>query len=364
MKGMFSRSLMFTLMACAFLTAKSQDSLRVKKGALIFSAYAEGYYAHDMQSPEDHQRPSFLYNFSKSTQPNINLAWAKLGYTRPRWRANLALAAGTYVDANYAPEPAWAQPLFEANAGFRLSGKKDLWIDAGVMPSHIGFESATGKENWTLSRSMVAENSPYFETGVRLSYTTADARWYMAALALTGWQRITRVPGSKAISLGFQVTYRPGDQLTLNYSNFFGPTTPDSSRNFRTYHNLYAMASLNKQWGLIFGVDLGTDDPKGGSGARVWYTPVIIARYKPHDKWAVALRTEYFNDTRQVLIPTGTANGFRTFGESVNVDYQLLKKLLLRLEYRAFQSKDRIFYGDPSSIPNNQAITFSAAWWF
>ena len=32
----------------------------------------------------------------------------------------------------------------------KLAKKKNLWIDAGILPSHIGFESAVSKDCWTL----------------------------------------------------------------------------------------------------------------------------------------------------------------------------------------------------------------------
>jgi hypothetical protein len=40
------------------------------------------------------------------------------------------------------------------------------------MPSHIGFESVISADCWTLTRSLLAENSPYYETGMRLEATS------------------------------------------------------------------------------------------------------------------------------------------------------------------------------------------------
>ena len=53
---------------------------------------------------------------------------------------------------NEAPSdyPDYAEAV--ANAGYKLSAKKAWWLDIGVLPSHIGFESAVGKDNWTLTR--------------------------------------------------------------------------------------------------------------------------------------------------------------------------------------------------------------------
>ena len=74
------------------------------------------------------------------------------------------MAAGTYMNANYAAEPEYLKNIYEANAGIKISKNENLWIDVGILPSHIGFETAIRKDNWTLTRSMVAENSPYYES--------------------------------------------------------------------------------------------------------------------------------------------------------------------------------------------------------
>jgi hypothetical protein len=78
---------------------------------------------------------------------------------------------GNYAQYNLLTEPTWAQFIYEANVGFKISRKQNVWLDAGIMPSHIGFESAVSADCWTLTRSILAENSPYYETGVKISYT-------------------------------------------------------------------------------------------------------------------------------------------------------------------------------------------------
>ena len=36
----------------------------------------------------------------------------------------------------------------------------NLWLDAGIFVSHIGLESANSRDNLTLTRSIMADNSP------------------------------------------------------------------------------------------------------------------------------------------------------------------------------------------------------------
>lgn len=330
-----------------------------------WQAYAEGYFSYDFQNPPDNARPWFLYNFDIHQQPRINLAFAKGSYSRQRWRANLALATGTYIYANYAAEPDWAKPLFEANAGFKLSARHEWWLDAGVMPSHIGFESAVGKDNPTLTRSLCAESTPYFETGVKLSYSTPNQKWYFSGLLLNGWQRIKPPPGYNTLAFGWQVNFKPSDNFTFNSSSFIGSDKPDSARRMRYFHDLFAIVHLSPAWTLTAGIDAGWEQAAyRSSEMNTWLNPTLILRYQALSKLAFAARAEYFDDRNGVIIATKTANGFQTFGWSCNADWQLGKHLLWRLEYRQFNSKDAVFEKDNGFVSGNKAITTSLAAWF
>lgn len=186
----------------------------------------------------------------------------------------------------------------------------------------------------------------------------------MASLLLNGWQRITQQKGSSLINGGIQVTYTPSEKLTLNYSNFVGMPEMDTMNIRRIYHNLYAIGQLNNILGITLGFDLGTDRYANNNTTKTWFTPVLITRIRIDKQWAIAFRTEYYEDKSGALIATNTPNGFRTFGASTNVDFSWKKFALFRAEYRLFNSKDPIFYGNPSLSMNNQAITFSAAFWY
>lgn len=355
------------IVRCAFLLtaigASAQDSTtQTTANPLTISGYVEAYYSYDFNKPAINLRPSFLYSYNRHNEFNVNLGFVKAVYTADRVRANLALAVGTYINANYAAERGTLKNILEANAGYKLSGKKNFWLDVGILPSHIGFESAVGKDNWTLTRSLVAENSPYFESGARLSYATDNGKLQLAALALNGWQRIRRVDGASLMSWGTQVYFKPSDKVTLNYSTFFGTDKPDSARLWRSYHNLYGIFQFTQLIGFTAGFDIGAEQkPANGDDHNIWCSPVGILRITPAGKWALALRGEYFSDENGVLIGTGTPNGFKTVGGSLNIDYWPQKNVALRLEGRYLNSKDAIFVKDALAKNNNTAITFSTA---
>lgn len=333
-----------------------------EKGKLTFSGYAEAYYSYDFNQPANHTKPGFLYNFNRHNELNLNLAMLKANYNSDRVRGNIALMTGTYAQYNMAAEPSIFQYVYEANVGVRVG--KNVWIDAGIMPAHIGFESAIGKDCYTLTRSMLAENSPYFETGAKVTWTPNE-KWSFAAMYLNGWQRIKRVDGNQTPDFGTQITFKPSDKVLLNWSTYVGNDFPDSTRRMRYFNNLYGTFGITEKFSLIAGIDYGLQQKaKGSSGLSDWYTPIVIARYAFTDKLAAAGRVEYFNDADGVVIATETPHGFQTTGYSLNLDFTPVSHVMFRIEGRMFNGRDKTFIKGTELKNNNAALTASLAVWF
>ena len=130
-----------------------------EKPSLSFLGFTDIFYAYDFNQPQGTSRQPFLYNHNRHNEFNLNLGLVKLGLTQTKYRAHLALQTGTYANDNYAAEPGLLKNIFEANVGLSLNKEDNLWLDAGILHSHIGFESAISTENPTLTRSLLAENS-------------------------------------------------------------------------------------------------------------------------------------------------------------------------------------------------------------
>jgi len=332
----------FTFLLLVLLISVHCLSQEDSTKSIKVTTYVDMYYSYDFSNPNNFEKPDFNYNYKKHNQLNVNLAFVKLGYQSSRMRSNLALMTGNYAMYNLSAEPNWAKPLLEANIGYKPFKQHHIWVDAGVMPSHLGFESAVGSDCWNLSRSILAENSPYYETGIKLSYTNKKEDLYFAFHVLNGWQKIAVTNKDQAPSMGLQLTYKPSNTLTLNYSNFIGRIHLDSLNALRIFHNLYAIYEASPKTSLIFGFDIGTQK-NTQSKVAVWYTPVLIAKLNLNSKSKIAGRIEYYMDKNQVIIPTATPNGFQTFGVSVNYDRQILPYLLMRTELKQYNSKDRIY---------------------
>ncbi|MEO6421400.1 MAG: porin, partial [Candidatus Nitrotoga sp.] len=245
--------------------------------ALTINGYVETYYTSDFNKPANNTKSPFIYSYNKSDEVSVNLAYVKGAFSTDSFRANLALAGGSYMQANYASEPGTLNNIYESNVGIKLSKNNNLWLDAGVFSSHLGFESATGKDNWTLTRSIAADSAPYYETGAKVSYTSENEVWFLSALVVNGWQHIQRVDGNSSPSFGTQVTYKPSSKVTLNSSTFIGNDKPDSVRKMRYFHNFYGIFQLNNEVAATIGFDIGAEQKfKGSSAMNSWFNPMII----------------------------------------------------------------------------------------
>jgi hypothetical protein len=335
------------------------------KSSFAVSFYADLYYCYDFGNPENHERPPFFYSFNRHNEVNLNLGFINGSYTAKNFRANFGLMAGTYAQYNLAAEQPLLRNLWQANVGLKLSRTKTIWLDGGVFASHIGFESVISKDCWALTRSILAENTPFYKSGVKISYTADNSKWYLAGMALNGWQRIARVQGNNTPAFGTQITYSPNGIITFNYSTFIGNDKPDTVAQWRYYHNFFLLLHPTDKFGITLGFDYCMEQKsKGSREYNRLYSPVVILRYQCFTKLAIAVRGEYYNDENGIIIATGAPYGFQTSGYSFNLDYKLNENAIWRVEFRGLSSKDDIFLSENTPTSQNYCVTTSFAFIF
>ncbi|MBC7920582.1 MAG: porin [Ferruginibacter sp.] len=344
--------------------------------ALTFSGYVDAYYAYDFANPKSgtspfgyggspaNTRPGWLYNHNKVNEFNINLAMLRMNYAGSKVRAALSLQAGTYPQYNYAAEQGLLKNVYEAYAGFQLT--EGIWLDAGIFPSHIGLESAITKDNWTLTRSIIAENTPYYLSGAKLSIQ-ASPKLAVTLLVLNGWQNIQETSQNTNKAVGTQLQFKPSDKVLLNSSTFFGNEKPDTAKQYRIHHDFYATFQLSDAFSIAALFDIGSEEKADGDGRNWYYYPGLIARLKASDKVAFVARGEHYNDQDGVFIAvtdgsgSSTADGFQVSSGSLGIEYLPAANCSFRVEGRSFYSKGRGVFVDENgnSTRNNTVITTS-----
>jgi hypothetical protein len=302
---------------------------------LQISAYVEAYYSYDFSRPDTHERPFFLYNFKRHNEFSTNLVLVQLSYTTEKTRMKLGVMAGNYAQYNLANEPIWAQFIYEGSAGVKLFER--LWLDVGIMPSHIGFESAIGADCWHLSRSLLAENSPYFLTGARMTYTVSD-RLEAILWVTNGWQNVQRPRGYQSPGLGLGLVYRPSEDVVVNYANYYGNESPYPIYMYRFFNNFF-IQKYSDFVNLTFGVDYGVEQRLFRQGFNQWYGITLSLQKPLNDEFTLAGRADYYSDINGVIL----SNGMQLSGFSLNLDYNITQKALIRLEGRQFISPEPVF---------------------
>ena len=321
----------------------------------VFFGYVGVYYGYDFNNPANLTRPGFIYSENLHNQISVNIALLGARYTSERLRGTFAIQTGTYPDANYTAEPGVVKNIYEAWGGVRVA--KYLWLDAGIFLSHIGLEGPISRDDLTLTRSIMADNSPYYEAGAKLTYDRGQ-KWLFSALVLNGWQVIRDRNQNKAV--GTQIQFRPSSKWLLNSSTFVGEgyNQPDSvGRQLRYFHDLYVTYDPSPEWKVAAAFDAGIQGrARNAGGYDAWQGGALIVRRRLWERAGVVGRVEYFYDPAAVLVST-RAGGLNTVGYSLGFDYLPVPRVILRAEAKQFVDRNEVFALNKVPRRTNAAVT-------
>lgn len=305
--------------------------------------FVDGYYGYDFNHANGNNRQPFLYSHGRQNEFTINQGLIGVRYDDGKVRGAVGLHAGSYVSANYAAEDPVLKHVYEACAGFRPFAK--AWLDLGIFASHIGFESAISKDNWTLTRSVMAETTPYYESGARFTYEVGPTLT-LTALVLNGWQNIRETNQAKA--LGTQIQWKPSDKILINSSTFYGNEQPqDSLVRRRYFHDFYITYAASGRTSLVLVFDVGKQRGVGSEKYDTWHTAAVFVKQKLADKLSATVRGEYYYAERGVIIrsimPRALDQDFRVAGGSLNLDYLPTNNVAFRVEGRYLNGMRGVF---------------------
>jgi hypothetical protein len=313
----------------ASVLAQEADS-----ATITFGAFLDGYYAYDLGRPESGDR-AFTTQAARHDEFALNLAHVEARYASAKVRGRLALQAGTSVQINYSGEPEelggttnFFPHVQEAVLGVNVA--PSLWIDGGIMFSHIGSESWISIDNPTYTRSLPSEFAPYYSAGVRATWQATPTISAQVNVA-NGWQNITENNEDKAV--GVRLDWSATSALTLSYANFVGREAHASTgdHDVRVFNDFVVRYAPNDRALLIFTGDVGTQEDDNWYGAslagRWWLTPTV----------GINGRVERFDDENGVV----SAN-LRATGASLGIDVQR-GPAMWRTELRTLFGDDDLF---------------------
>ncbi len=347
MKNLIIKNLT-VIVFCLSITTQivSADNTTQEKKSVKLGGFVDAFYAYDFNKPTNRDR-DFTTQSIRNNEFNINLAFIDAKLESEQLRGRLALQAGTSVQSNYAGEPTTglvsgpilSRHIQEAYGGYQI--QPGWWMDAGIMLSHIGMESWISRDNPVYLRSLVADYSPFYQTGIRNDFKFND-QWSAQLLVLNGWQNISENNSSK--SIGTQITYTANDSLSLSYNTLIG-----NEARFRHFHDFIMKTKISTSYSLWFQGDYGSQSHSGD-----WNGFALINQFNLSQKLSLSVRGERYSDPNQVIVVTG-GNAFKAWGASLGADYKPVDAILYRFEARSLFANKSVFQSK-SGLKQNQTV--------
>jgi len=369
--------LLFGFVTCMTFLAKSQvintatlDTTDIESnGKFKINGFVDTYYAWNDNEPNEKDIP-YLNSSQRHNEFSINLSYIDLNYSSSKIRARFVPAFGSFMNANYATETGTLKDLLEARVGIKLSNKKEIWLDAGVLGSPFTNENAVSKDQLMYTRSLAAEYVPYYLSGVRLSIPiSAKTNFY--AYVINGWQQIVDLNHDKSVAIQFE--NRPNNNWLLNWNVYAGnhQTIYYPNHRMRYFSDFYAIyaptkSKLNMSACLYAGIQEIKDTVTGVLKNVFWSQANITARYFVSKNWSVSGRVEAFMDNSEAeVISITSEKGFNTFCHTLGINYHVNKNAMFRLEQRSIYADKYIFETKNNQIANtSNYVVGSLAVWF
>ncbi len=352
--------LLASALALAPIAATAQQDTAV---AVSFGGFIDAYYAYHFNLRRPGDAP-IITQPVRHNEFNINLAFVEAKLSGDRVRGRLALQVGTSVQANYAGEPTngahsgpvLARQIQEAVAGYRVGG--NLWIDGGIFLSHIGAEGWISRDNWAYTRSLIADYSPYYESGVKGTWSPSG-KFTGTLTLLNGWQNISETNADKAV--GIRLDYTASPKLVLSYSNFLGNEAPEGGPSrLRFFHDFIVKLTATDKFGILVSFDVGTQGDAVGDNDASWYGFFVMARMQASTRVALAGRFERYSDPDGVFLSSLAEPGLELNGFSVNLDVTPAPRFLWRTELRSLMAVEDAFVNYDGSSTKTGAFLVSS----
>jgi hypothetical protein len=302
--------------------------------------WIDAYYAWNNQHPEP--RRNFFSGVGttahRSDQLSLNIIALDLTHDPKPFGFHVTLVGGDSSNVVHAGEPHGQRRLirnvYQASITYIAPIGKGVALEAGVYPSHIGFEGFFTKDDWNYTRGWLAELSLYYQTGIKASYAWND-RWSGQLHVIRGWQLIEDNNSSPAV--GAQVAYS-GHRLSASLNTFIGAELPHDKKHHRTLGDIVVTSKVTPKMSVGTSIDRGRQDLPGGAAAN-WFGVAAYGRYAFDDRHSLAVRTERFRDR-----DAGISGIAQTLTE-ITITYQLCLRphLTLKIEGRRDDSTAFVF---------------------
>lgn len=315
---------------------------------LHLSGFADLYATAARDAPDGRNFGGLGTAATREGELALDLVGLELRKDAEPWGFTVVLAAGDELEAMHAAEEPSARDTFRNVYQASVAYKRGrMQVEAGLFPSHIGFESALPHLNWNYTHSWVATLSPFYQTGVKLIFTPDD-KTTLELHALNGWQQIADLNDGK--SFGVKLARQLGPlKATLN--GIYGDEPTPAGDLPRELYDLILEAPLGPRFSAALETYRGRQQREGSADGE-WEATAAWLRWQA-GRHAVALRGERFDDGDGAI--SGTAQRLESL--TATWDAAVHESAKLRLELRRDRSSATFF---KSGEPRRQELAVLA----
>ncbi len=360
----------------------TQDAatLRFFRGTTI-NVGLDGYYAYNFNQPIGRSNQLRAYDFSDNSfsinQASVMVERLPVAAPAQRFGGRIDLQYGQATEtlqgsAANEPNPDVFRNLFQAYGSYLAPVGSGLQVDFGKWASSLGVEGNYTKDQINYSRSYLFNYLPFYHTGLRANYNL-NSKVNLAYWLVNGAQQTDDFNSFK--SQAFIFALKPAKTLTWNVNYYFGqeqrastatvaagmqePATPNGREHiFDTYATWTATPKLT----LVGEADYVVSRVYSTSRPSRVAAGAFYARYQLPRGYALAARTEYFDDRGGLFSNTTQALKEVT----ATFEHQFEPGFLMRAEYRRDFSNRHFFLTATQGLLNTAQGTATLGlvyWW-
>lgn len=235
--------------------------------------------------------------------------------------------------------------------------KYDVKLSAGSWATHVGYEVVDAPLNRNYSMSYMFSYGPFFHTGVKAEKTFGRIG---AMLGIANPTDLKSASFSNKYMIG-QISATSKDEKLKVFLNFQEGKPLDSTRiNQFDLVATYALASKFSIGanGTVYNVQQMDREGKFGSADK-WWGAALYLNANPNDWLGITLRTEIFDDSNQLNVFAGAAEGGSVFANTLSFNFTK-DNFILMPEIRFEKATADIFI-DKDGALSDSALSFLCA---
>jgi Putative beta-barrel porin-2, OmpL-like. bbp2 len=310
-----------------------------KYGGWAFSALADGYSTYNNLHPPLGFNP--LQNFDlHSGAPRLSLAKFTVDKSDKVFGIHIDVGVGETMRLIHAGDVAaqehkglrYVEQMYLIAKPNHTHGTE---IDFGQFVTSAGAEVIESSSNWNYTRSLLfAWAIPYYHFGLKTT-TPVTKELTVGVQVVNAWNTVWGNHNFQNVGLTLAYT-KPKYTYSLNY--YEGKSDIGTNVGTRNLLDTTLLLTPNSKLSFYINGDWGRDNIYGG-GYNQWYGLAGAGRYQLTKMFAVAARTEFFNDPRG--FETGTAQVIKE--GTITGEGKINDHLVARLEYRHDASNHAFF---------------------